>query len=132
MEEGEMRGSTVRERPTRGRQHRRRVRVERTQGVSSEGHDRLGTEELELPVEVRSAGSGRAPIEPVPRRPAFQEIEHSELTLREAESGNRPVQLAPRPTHEREAEPVLLRAGRLSDEDHSRRESSSVDDRVRP
>jgi two-component system OmpR family response regulator len=116
----------------RGGKHRRSGRVDRRHRPGPERHDHRRAEERELSVEIRSTRPGGAPVEPVGRRPAFEDVEDGEFAVRETERHQRPVELSTRAADEREPDPVLLRSGSLSDEDHPRGEPAPVDDGLRP
>jgi hypothetical protein len=56
-----------------------RPRIERAQSGSTERDQHGGAKEIELTVQVRTAGPGCGRVEPVPRGPALEHVEHTEL-----------------------------------------------------
>ena len=113
-------------------QDRWRAGVERVQGRRAEGHDDLRPQEDELAVEIRSTRACRRSVEPIPGRPALEEIEHSDLRPPKTETLDGVIQPAPGPSHERDSRTVLEGARRLAHENHPRREAAAIHDRMRP
>ena len=131
MYQGEERAPLPPPSDPRGFEKGRGLGSQRVKRLATERYDRPRLEKFELPEKVRATRRSGRRVEPIPRRPALEQVEHPVRFGSEPHRGARLLETLARTPDEGESSGVLLSARRFSDEDDAWVATPSVDDGVR-